>query len=257
MANEALAELGSSREAVDRVAERSATQIALEAAWEELREDARVDAAYTSYALDRGTLALDIPRGVVPNCRACQDTCCQGPHLVSVRLADCARLVDAQLDAALVRPSRRDREATYERHPALRQVEQRASFKRFPILRQRESGECFFLSSDRRCTIHPIRPLACRAFPFRIDDTLDRVRLSNGCRSFRSDGSVDEVDCLARTTVELFNAKVRDLLFLEHGRRHLEALGFGHLLPPVFADLLQDDGAGFGAGRHPFWRVRH
>lgn len=232
------------REAAARVARHSPTQAALDATWQTLRETPRVAATYAGHALDRHALVLDVEPGVVPDCPACRETCCHGPHLVSLRLADCARLLDAGLDASITRPGRGSREATYESHPDLRQVEQRDAFRRFPVLGQRESGACHFLDADGRCSIYAIRPLACRAFPYRLDDALDRIRMSSGCPTSRRGGSPEAVELLVQATVDLFNAKVRDLLLVEHGRDRLEALGLRRLLPPTFADVLR---RGFGA----------
>ncbi len=35
-----------------------------------------------------------------------------------------------------------------------------------PVLTQGENGKCIFFDDQRQCTIHPVKPYMCRAWPF-------------------------------------------------------------------------------------------
>ncbi len=34
------------------------------------------------------------------------------------------------------------------------------------VLTQRENGKCIFFDMEKKCTIHPVKPYMCRAWPF-------------------------------------------------------------------------------------------
>jgi Fe-S-cluster containining protein len=184
-------------------------------------------------ALRPEQVRLDATDVRVPDCVRCEDNCCRGPGTgVALRLSDIARLLDAGLGEA-IDPDARWTDEDYARDPALRQLEALDSQRRFPKLRRDETGRCVFLDDEQRCAVHAIRPLVCRAFPYRLAPELDRVHFSNRCASWRDDGEERERDEMTAAVLEMYNAKVRDLVVLEHGRRELDALGIGRYLPIV------------------------
>lgn len=184
-------------------------------------------------ALTADDVELDARARRVPRCDRCEDNCCRGPGTgISLRLADVARLVDAGLVWGVAREQRWT-EADYEADPALREHEARETQRRFPMLKRRADGACVFLDDGARCSIHPIRPLACRAFPYRLNTSRERVHFSGRCPSWGDGGDAGEVAAMTTAVLELYNAKVRDLVVLAHGRREIDDLGLSRHLPIV------------------------
>jgi Fe-S-cluster containining protein len=184
-------------------------------------------------ALQASDVTVEAEEARVPTCEGCPNSCCRGPGTgISLRLADVARLVDAGLGWAVAKTQSWE-DDHYARDPALREHEARDSQRRFPSLRRRADGACVFLDEAERCAIHSIRPLACRAFPYRLDETRTRVHFSGRCASSRADGQAADVDEMVGAVLELYNAKVRDLVVLTHGRRELRRLGLSRYLPVV------------------------
>ncbi len=186
---------------------------------------ARLALRYDLRQLIRARIQVRVPSGQVPDCPTCQETCCQGPHLVSLRLPDIARLVDGGLEWAIERPRPSARASLYAEHPDLAEAESLDSFRRFPVLGQTDSGYCVFLDPEGRCAIYPLRPLACRRFPYRVGEDRRTVTYATGCRYPRADGSAAEVEALVSVAVEHYNQKIRDLVMLEAGLELLARLG--------------------------------
>lgn len=204
----------------------------------------RVTWRYASRRLHRRNLLLNVEPGTVPDCKQCTETCCAGPHLVSLRLVDIARMVDAGLDWALVAVDGAARELVYVDHPELRAAEQRDAFRFFPVLKQIDKHCVFYERQNGRCAIHPLRPLACRAYPYRLSDDLDAIRTSTGCKSRRLDGTSEEMAALADAVVNNYDQKLRDHIMLDQARPVLKELGLLDLLPsaaqaPAFAEVLR------------------
>ncbi|MEE8409472.1 MAG: YkgJ family cysteine cluster protein [Myxococcota bacterium] len=199
---------------------------------------------YARRRLHRRDLVLKVEPGAMPDCRRCNETCCAGPHLVSLRLVDIAWLTDAGLDWAIVPVDGAARETIYGDHPELRAAEKRDAFRFFPVLNHVDDHCVFYDRRDGRCAIHPLRPLACRAYPYRLSDDLRTIRISTGCKSRREDGTSEEMTMLADAVVALHDWKLRDLMMLEQARPALESLGLLDLLPAAaravpFAEVLR------------------
>jgi Fe-S-cluster containining protein len=192
-------------------------------------------------------LELQVPRGMVPDCQNCLDTCCRGPqNTISLRLEDIARLADAGLEWAISTQKPEYSEELVAEYPSLREIERLDSYRLFPVLKRKEDGTCVFLDEAGRCSIHPIRPLRCRRFPYRIDDELKSITYSSGCRFPRPDGTPEQMRELAQAAVDTYNAKLRDLVMLEYVREDLERLDLlRHLCvwdPPAAARRGSRDG---------------
>lgn len=167
----------------------------------------------------------------VPDCAACSDNCCTGPHLVSLRLTDIARLHDAGLGDHIVTLDQLDRATVYASHPELREIESRPGFAAFPVLGRSNDGRCPFLSAELRCTIYPIRPVACRRFPLFVGDDLRTVRWASSCES-RKDGNPG---ALFEAALDSYNQRIRDHLVLRYARPVIDNLGLGRYLPRSWA----------------------
>ena len=61
-----------------------------------------------------------------------------------------------------------------------------------PVLAQREDGYCIFW--DRLCTIHPVKPLMCRKWPFLESILIDPANwliMAESCPGIQTDVAVD------------------------------------------------------------------
>ena len=61
-----------------------------------------------------------------------------------------------------------------------------------PVLAQREDGYCIFW--DRLCTIHPVKPLMCRKWPFLesiLTDPANWLIMADSCPGIQTDVTVD------------------------------------------------------------------
>ena len=61
-----------------------------------------------------------------------------------------------------------------------------------PVLAQREDGYCIFW--DQLCTIHPVKPLMCRKWPFLesiLIDSTNWLIMADSCPGIQTDVAVD------------------------------------------------------------------
>lgn len=195
----------------------------------------------TGAQLARGSLPLPIP-----NCTACTDTCCKSPSLVSLRLIDIARLVDAGHQQAVARVDRPARRAIHTLHPALEAAESKDSFRYFPVLRQKVDGTCVFLTAQQRCGVYAIRPLACRAFPYLLNDDLKSVRFAEGaCSTPAPESHSTTLRSLTAAVAAQFDAKVRDLMAVHHLPAALARLGLVRFLRAPFLRRKKNENSNF------------
>jgi len=150
----------------------------------------------------------------------------------------------------MVAPEGTGRAALHAAHPGLAAQESRDTFRRFPILKQTDQGHCVFWDERRRCGIYDLRPMACRRYPYLLDESLRAVRYASGCPSWREDGSAAEHRAYLRAVTDNHNAKLRDLTLMGLAGELLAQLGLGIYLPDLpdrrdpgprrrFADLLK------------------
>jgi len=70
---------------------------------------------------------------------------------------------------------------------------------RRPVLAQRADGYCIFW--DKICTIHPVKPLMCRRWPFvksLLVDSINWKIMANSCPGIKIDAPVCAVEKCAR-----------------------------------------------------------
>ena len=64
-----------------------------------------------------------------------------------------------------------------------------------PVLAQRKDGYCIFW--DRLCTIHPVKPLMCRKWPFlesMLVDSNNWLIMADSCPGIQTDVAVDTLE---------------------------------------------------------------
>ena len=175
-----------------------------------------------------------VPAGRLPDCEACVELCCTGPNaLVSLRLADVARLVDAGLEA-FIAPRSADpslaAEARSRAKPsfARRRLEASVFADMFPVLSRDDTLTCRLLNEDRLCGAHPSWPVSCQRYPYAFDAEHDVVFLAEGCRSHRLisiDDAPDSVARLVNAAVDAYNQRVKDIVLLHVALREVWELG--------------------------------
>lgn len=65
-----------------------------------------------------------------------------------------------------------------------------------PVIAQGADGYCIFWDSKRQCTIHPVKPRMCRAWPFIesvLIDTANWRIMASSCPGIRADVSDEEL----------------------------------------------------------------
>lgn len=176
--------------------------------------------------LRTGQLSVEVPRGLVPDCENCVEICCTGKNaVVSLRLSDIARLMDAGLDAYI---DRRPRLPLASSSWAGREVQWSVFHDWFPVLRRDATGTCTLLREDRSCGAWPSWPLSCARYPYALDALRHRVFLAKGCGSHRLmnvDDAPDKIRQLVDAAVRGYNERIRDVVLLHVALKELHALG--------------------------------
>lgn len=191
----------------------------------------RLARRYRLDLVEAGALRFAEGAARVPECERCTDRCCaDADNEVSLRLVDVWRLVDAGLAAGIARDGPAGGAERYRDNPALLEAEARDTFQRFPTLAKQPSGACVFLDEEERCRIYPIRPLQCRRFPHRLGPDLDEVTWSSRCASAR-EATPAEREAAAGAVTLHHQAKVQDLVTLEHGHAILQEVDLLRFLP--------------------------
>lgn len=75
-----------------------------------------------------------------------------------------------------------------------------------PVLKQGESGYCIFW--NRLCTIHPVKPRMCKAWPFLSSVLIDISNwhiMANSCPGINADVSADRIRKGVRAELEKLN----------------------------------------------------
>ncbi len=71
-----------------------------------------------------------------------------------------------------------------------------------PVLAQREDGYCIFW--DQLCTIHPVKPLMCRKWPFLesiLIDSTNWLTMADSCPGIQTDVDIDMLEKLVRQVI--------------------------------------------------------
>ncbi len=176
---------------------------------------------------DLSSWRWNFPRGQIPNCSACTDNCCKGPHnTVLLRLVDVARFVDRGWTDRITLQKPTFPPEVLAQKPMLQATLQSFHWRIFPILKQDPPTQnCTFLDSAGRCSIHPDRPWICRVFPYHLDFDQHAVSWSERCRW------PQQTATNAPQTKELehavfhsfFTEKIRDLILITVYREEIAA----------------------------------
>jgi Fe-S-cluster containining protein len=216
---------------------------ALESLWEEARYRLfHPRRAFTWFSLRRRfdlrfirpqEVKVLVPRGTIPDCESCTDICCTGPNaVVSLRLADVARLVDHGLDRFIVHdrppppPVKAMSWARYE-------METSVFARMFPVLARDATGTCRLLDENLRCTAYPAWPVSCARYPYALDALRREVFLAKGCRSHRLvtlDDAPGSVVKLVDASVRAYNERIRDIILVHVALDELHELGLTRFL---------------------------
>ena len=196
---------------------------------EKIVERWRLSRRYRLTPLARGNLRSNVEPGRVPDCARCTESCCVAPHVVRLRLTDVARLIDAELQWAVVQASLQTRLPIVD-------ADTSDGFHPLPVLAMNENGRCVFLDDDDRCSIYPIRPIVCRRYPYRIAHDLQTIAYATGCRFDRHDGGEAQTEALEAAAIESYNARLADLLLVELAPEAVRALGLERFLPSTSSD---------------------
>jgi hypothetical protein len=95
-----------------------------------------------------------------------------------------------------------------------------------PMLAQRADGYCIFW--DKICTIHPVKPFMCRAWPYIRSVLIDPANwyiMAGSCPGMRTDVSTEVIRKQVQDEWDRLNA-------LENGNESEEATGFHQALHP-------------------------
>ena len=177
-------------------------------------------------------LKVAIPTGKIPDCDNCLDLCCTGPDaIVSLRLRDIAALHDLGRDDLLSwsRPPPLPKKEAKKQHSWARRAADGTIFHRaFPVLARDKTGTCMALTEDRLCGLWPSWPLSCSRYPYALDIKNNVVFYAAGCQSTRIAEMTEApvvVRRLVRASIDAYNERLRDVLFLAFARERLDALG--------------------------------
>jgi Fe-S-cluster containining protein len=83
-----------------------------------------------------------------------------------------------------------------------------------PVLRLSENGKCVFFDPEKQCTIHPVKPRMCKAWPF-VDAILNRPGnweiMAEACPGIRTGFPHDAVKAVVKKEIDALNALRKDL----------------------------------------------
>jgi Fe-S-cluster containining protein len=152
---------------------------------------------------------------IAPDCKSCKESCCVAPHVTTLRLSDVRRLHDAGFGWAI---------ATLMPHPSAKK------HTNYPSLKQMD-GRCVFLDDEDRCSIYPIRPWVCRAFPFQVADDGTFIRYASTCGSQRRAKNPLETAHMAESAAASYMQKASDRTTIGQWKKRPDAT------PPQHSDL--------------------
>lgn len=174
-------------------------------------------------------LRLDMPVGWLPDCQACQEVCCTGPHrVVLLRLVDVAALVDAGLSDHVTLDKPTFSAPELENNPALRDTVDSEAWATMPVLRQDKTRSCSLLTADNRCGAYPHWPLSCARFPYSLDVLRGRVFYARSCPSTLQSVTPEARErekALVQAVVDAYNQRIRDAVLVRVAREELRDLG--------------------------------
>ncbi len=167
-------------------------------------------------------------RGRIPDCFACLDNCCRGPHnTVLLRLVDVALFVDRGWTDMLTWEKPHFSEEVLSRRPMLRDMLRSFHWRIFPVLKQDAMGRCVFLSEEQTCTIHPHRPWVCRTFPYTLDIPGRRIGWRDRCELPVQAAPQDPTARALEQAIlhNFYTEKIRDLVLVKVYKEELHKMG--------------------------------
>lgn len=176
---------------------------------------------------DTSSWTWQFPRGQIPQCSACTDNCCKGPHnTVLLRLVDVARFVDRGWTDRLTLEKPTFDAATLAQKPMLQDTLSSFHWRVFPVLKQHPQHKtCTLLDHQGKCSIHPDRPWICRVFPYHLDLEQQAVGWSPRCKWPREGEAQGPVARELEHAVfhSFFTEKIRDMILLYVYREEIAA----------------------------------
>jgi Fe-S-cluster containining protein len=189
----------------------------------------RMRQRYDLTPLKVSQLRVRVPPRLVPDCEACEEVCCTGrSRVVSLRLLDVARLIDAGLAQHITTQRPQFTLAELDQSPALRDRVDSDLWRWFPVLTQDATATCTLLDERLRCRAHPAWPLSCARFPYALNVAARTIFLAPSCRSTRTVQPHElgaPVRALVDAAVAAYNEQIRDLILVHVARAELEQLG--------------------------------
>lgn len=190
-------------------------------------------------------IANTIASGTIPDCASCDDICCAGlENVVSLRLVDVARLIDAGRTDLIATKKPRFPESMFRTRPALYELMGSELYRTLPVLRQiTDRRICAALQPDMTCGLHPHWPLSCERFPYSLSAVRRRIVWGERCGSkVRDPEHAERSEALAAAAVKTFNERVRDAVLLAHARPALDAMGIGAFLTDPYGEPFEAPG---------------
>jgi Fe-S-cluster containining protein len=184
---------------------------------------------------------VEILKSQVPDCDNCVDICCTGPNaVVSLRLSDIARLVDAGLSQHIVRPrpdATDEGKVQGKRLPvfsrASHDLKESLYSRVFPVLSRDKTGTCTLLDENRLCGAYPGWPLSCARYPFALDADNKRMFWAAGCGEktlLPATETAGRVRDLVEACLRSYNERIKDVVLLHVALPELFDMGFFEFL---------------------------
>ena len=83
-----------------------------------------------------------------------------------------------------------------------------------PVLKLADTGKCIFFDPEKQCTIHPVKPKMCRAWPF-IETILKAPGnwdiMAQACPGIKTGFPHDQVQAIVKKEVEKLKGLRKDL----------------------------------------------
>lgn len=170
---------------------------------------------------------IAIPKGKIPDCPNCLETCCSGPNaVVSLRLIDIAKLVDNGFAKNIV-------PATKTAHKSGTTFSETLFAQSFPTLKRDATNTCTLYNTQRLCSAFPNWPLSCARYPYAVDAKNRVIFFAKGCRSYElvpAHTALPQSARLYRAAMDSYNERIKDLFMLALSLPELKDAGLVEFL---------------------------
>lgn len=178
--------------------------------------------------LRRSQMKIEVPVGLLPDCKNCLEVCCTGPQSeVTLRLRDIAVLIDGGLSQHIQR-RKADKSSPVPKSRSGRMAQASVFYEFFPSLTRDATGTCTLLGPELLCTAYPNWPLSCARYPYSLDLENNVIFLAKGCQSHRKiqiDDAPDAIRKLVRSAIDGYNERIKDIILLHLAGLELEQMG--------------------------------